>query len=359
MRRGSDYVVARTNQPLDGNALIDAAIDHAHRALDLTSVEDGEHLLTKEPADENIVLEQANGRRVVRIQSIADTPFSMNLAVTRTRVDGTVEAQPVRQPLAWTPAFRFHRMSQGGRDLFDAYRNMFLGLEALLDQLWPKRRQEKEEEWLLRSIALAGTNVDLARLAAPGVADPVRDLVDRIYGVRVQLFHAKTGRSLIPDERISYTTVAEAYPLVLTLWTEIVSKFLSLERGSSGITNQYFRMMIEHAYASVRIGVTADDSPAEKIETTPSPRGLPMSLFEQPGQIIELQPGRVGLLGRTEVSLLPTGQVIGRVLTVHGNGIPLTISPINGGLKLDGADVLETITMLRLINRGQPRTEFY
>jgi hypothetical protein len=118
------------------------------------------------------------------------------------------------------------------------------------------------------------------------------------------------------------------------------------------------RMMIENAYASARIGVTADDMPPDKAETTPSPRGLPMSVFAESARIVEVRPGRMGLHGRTEVSALPAGQVVGRVLVLNADGAPLIISSINGGLTLDGADVFETIKVLRLINRGQPRTEF-
>lgn len=358
LRRGRDHVVARTNQPIAGSALVDEAIGHAHRALDLTSVEDGDHLVTRTPAEDHIVFEIIGDRRIVRFQSISDFPIRMEMTLTVTRADGTVEPQPVRPPLAWAPAFRFHRLSQGSRDLFDAYRNMFLGLEALLDQLFPKRRQEGEKAWLQRSVASAGAKVNLARLATPGAADAARDLVDRIYGVRLHLFHAKTGRSLIPDERVSYIKVAESYPVLLELWREIVREWLSLSRGGSVVTYQGFRMMIGNAYASARIGVTTDDSPPDKAETTPSPRGLPVSVFAESARITEIRPGRMGVHGRTEVSALPAGQAVGRVLVLNADMTPLVISEISGGLTLDGADVFETLNVLRLINPGQPRTEF-
>lgn len=358
LRRGRDHVVARTNLPLTGNALIEAAIDHAHRALDLTSVEDGDHLVTRAPADDYIVFELVDGHRAVRFQNVSDLPIGLDMTVTVTRADGTIEPRPGRPLLAWVPAFRFHRLSQGSRDLFDAYRNMFLGLEALLDQLFPKGRQEGEKAWLQRSIAAAGAKVDLARLARPEATDPAGDLVDRIYGVRVHLFHAKTGRSLIPDERVSYITVAETYPVLLALWTEIVREWLSLKRGGGGITYQGFRRMIENAYSSAKIGVTADDTLPDKTETTPSPRGFPTSVFTDSARVVEVRPGRIGLHGGIGVSMLPAGQVVGRVLVLNAEGTPLIINSITGGLTLDGADVFETVNVLRLINRGQPRTEF-
>ena len=359
LRRGSDHVIARTNLALTGAALLNAAIDQTHRALDLTSLEDSDHLTTARPAEAHIILEDLAGTRVVRLQNVSDCAIGIEMEMTVIRGDGTIEPQPVRLPLAWAPAYRFHRLSQSSRDLFDAYRNMFLGLEALLDQLSPKGRQEGEKAWLLRAIAAAGARVNLAQIAAPGAADPARDLVDRIYGIRVQLFHAKTGRALIPDERVSYLAVAETYPALLSLWTETVREWLALKRGGAVITYEGFRVMMEDAYGSAGIGVTADDTAPSKEETTPSPLGLPMTKFAEPIHAAEVRPGRIGLIGRAGVSQLPAGQVIGRVLILNSSGAPLIISSITGGLSLDGADVFEAVNVLRLVNSAQPKTEFY
>jgi len=358
LRSGSEYVVARTGRSLAGSALVDAAIDHTHRALDLSSVEDGEHLVTATPADGHIAFELAAGRRIVRVHAVADVPVAIDLSITVTRADGSVEPPPIHPALVWAPAFRFHRLSQSSGDLFDAYRNLFLGLEALLDQVFPKTRKEGEKQWLLRSVAAAGARVDLARIARPGAVDPVQDLVDRIYGIRVQLFHAKIGRALIPDDSVSYTEVAQVYPTLLELWTEIVRGWLSLKRGGGVITHQGFRLMIERSYSSVDIGVTADDSAAVAEETSPSPCGLPVAILGDPVRLTEVQPGRMGLFGSTDISALPVDQVVGRILILGPQGAPYMINSIKGGLTLNGADRFETVSIMRLVNRYQPRTEF-
>lgn len=358
LRSGSEFVVARTGRALARSALIDAAIDHTLRALDLSSVEDGEHLVIAKPADDHIALELAGGRRIVRVHALVDVPVNMDLSITVTRADGTVEPQPVSPELAWAPAFRFHRLSQSSGDLFDAYRNLFLGLEALLDQVFPKTRKEGEKQWLLRSVAAAGARVDLASIARPGVADPVQDLVDRIYGIRVQLFRAKIGRALIPDDRVSYTEVAQAYPALLQLWTEIVRGWLSLKRGGGVITHQGFRLMIERSYSSVNIAVTADDSPAFAEETSSSPCGLPVAILGDPVRLAEVQPGRMGLFGSTDISALPVDQMVGRIIILSPQGTPYMINSIKGGLTLHGADRFETVSIMRLVNRYQPRTHF-
>ena len=230
---------------------VDAAIDIAHRALDLSSVESGDPLLTDAPADNHIMLERANGRQVVRHQSRGEIPIEV-----RGRVDAA--APTIARPSTWTPAFRFYRLSQGSRDHFDAYRNMFLGLEALLDQLFPRKHGEKEKVWLLRSVKAAGAKVDLQRLVTPGAAGPASDLVDQLYGIRLKLFHAKTGKALIPDDRVSYTEVADAYPVLLALWTEIAHTWLSLVgRGPRTRWNEHVvlrRMGIPFTHVAPRAG---------------------------------------------------------------------------------------------------------
>jgi hypothetical protein len=214
---------------------------------------------------------------------VIDFPIEMNVTVEIRGADGTVQHQPVPTLLTWTPGFRFHRLSQGSRDLFDAFRNLFLGLEALLDQLWPKGRREGEKAWLLRAVVAAGAKVNLATMATPGAPNAARDLVDRLYDVRVHLFHAKTGRTLIPDERVSYLRVASTYPVLLSLWTEIVRQWLGLNRGGGVITYQGFKMLVEGPFASAHIAVTEDDTVADRADERASPKGMPIAVLTDPG----------------------------------------------------------------------------
>lgn len=83
-----------------------------------------------------------------------------------------------------------------------------------------------------------------------------------------------------------------------------------------------------------------------------------MTILSQPVTVVEVLPGRMALTGITAVSSLPAGLVVRRVATLLADGNPMIISGINGGLTLDGADVFEAANVIRLINRGQPRTEF-
>ncbi|MGH6898622.1 MAG: hypothetical protein ACREJ5_19050 [Geminicoccaceae bacterium] len=353
LRQRRRHVVARTAHPLVGDALLDAAIDIAHRALDLSSVENGDHLLTEAPVDNHIMLERVDGRQIVRYQSAVAIPLAVE-------AKGTVAAAAptITHPGAWKPAFRFYRLSQSSRDHFNAYRNMFLGLEALLDELFPKRKRENEKDWLLRSVKAGGAKVDLPRLATPGAADPARDLVDRLYGIRLKLFHAKIGRTLIPDDRVGYTEVADAYPLLLALWTEIARGWLSPVRRGARLCPSVFRAMME-VDASLRFGVTSDATePSNDGEWPPIPRESPVFAFARPTSITESRPGRLDLCGWTEVSDMPAGQVVARVVAVDDDGRPQMSDSITGGLILEGADVFETAWTFRLVDRYQQRASF-
>ncbi len=358
VRQGLDWVIARSRNALSPEALLDAAIDMAHRGLDLSSVEDLNHLATLRPLDDYVAFFTETGRKVVLCYCVSDLAMEMSMQATVIRADGTVEPQPKRPVLQWSPAFRFHRLSQGGHDLYDAYRNMFLGLEALLDQLFPKQKSEGEKAWLLRTVKEAGAKVDLQKIATAGAAYPVQDIVDRLYAVRVQLFHAKTGKSLIPHERISYLAVADAYPVLVSLWTEIVRAWLSLQRGGGAFTYQGFKMFLEGPLEGLGIFITADDTRADKSDVTLSPNGMPVFSFDQKPSVRERRPGLMELNGSAEVAKLPPGQVVGRIGGITSDGTPMMVGNVLGGLTIDGADILRIGLAVRLVNPGISKTEF-
>lgn len=365
LRQGRAYAVARTNRTLAGTDLVDKGISSVHMALDLSSVEDGDHLLTKEPADQHIAVEMSEGGREVRIQDICDFAPSIEIAATTyTRADGTTVPDRPRPEVAWSPAFRFHRLSQASADVFEAFRNLYLGLEALLDEHFPQDRKDRggkaegEWNWLVRALRQAEVKVNLSRLAAPGSKDPANDLAKAIYDIRVKLFHAKTGLFLIPNDELSLTKVSKMYPVLLELWSQIAWNWSSVQqRGGGGFTHAGFRMAAG-VFSSARAAVTADDTPFDKGNAAPSPRGLPVATFPGTIDIVEVAPGRMALRARTDVPGMPAGQVVGRNLVMSVAGEVLVAGTIRGGITLEGADVLEVATTLRLVNRDQPRIEF-
>ena len=324
-REGIEQIVARTSKGLSHDVMLDEGIEMIHRALNLFSVEELDHLVTVAPANNYISLSQQTGTRIIRYYAVIDFPMQMDIKMQIKRADGTIETPPAPGALPWASAFRFYRLSQSSNDLFDAFRNLYLALEAVLDQLWPKASNEGEKKWLDRALSAASSKVNFGPMATAGIVDPVKDVADRIYNVRVHLFHAKTGRTLLPDHNISYAKVAEAYRTLVTLWTEIARAWLGLARAGGAITYSGFKMMIEGPYGETRIATTADDTIADKGDQAASPKGMAVIEFSQKPTVSEIRPGYMGL----------TGQMI-----------------------VSDADLFEVVNVLRLVNRAQPRTEF-
>jgi hypothetical protein len=335
--------------------LIDEGVDIVHRALDLASIATADHLVTVAPADNHIVVERGPDGTSLRLQSVSDLSIGMGLEISRVHEDGTVESSPPPPPIEWTPAFRFFRLSQGSRDLFDAFRNLFLGLEALLDELFPKQRNEGEKAWIKRALTEAAARSNFSGVTLSSGVVPLERIVDELYDVRVHLFHAKIGRTLIPDERVSYLKVAEAYPALLAVWIELLRGWRPTGRGSGVITYGGFKFMIENSYTGALValghqmrGVDRPDDPGVQTAWT---------VFASPAELLEVRPGRMAVKGRSPADTLPISQPVNRVAVTTAAHEPMIIGSL-GDLTFEGVDWVEVIAVIRLVNLGQPRTEF-
>jgi hypothetical protein len=352
LRAGTKYVVARTVKSLSLNALIDEAIKMVHHSLDLTSIEDFDHLVTIAPADDYISFQRAAGATLVRYYSVINFPVSMDVRFSIRLADGTT-GSPVDQEFAWIPAFRFYRLSQTSPDLFEAFRNLYLSLEALLDHFWPKIDGEKEKRWLERALSAAGQKVSFPLLSTPDVSDPVKEVAGRIYDVRVHLFHAKTGRTLIPDEAVSYSKVAAAYRTLFRLWNEIVRCWIAPRRTGGTLTNIAFKMAVERSMTGAYVAITEDDTIAGSADPA-SPKGMPVSRFPGTITVHESRPGYMTLTTEAEVASLPIRD-LGRILICDANDGVSIVNSVEGCINLSGVDKFEFLNVERLMNKMQPR----
>jgi hypothetical protein len=92
LRRGGGHVVARTTDKLTRSALLNAAIDVTNRALDLLSIEGQEHLNTRAPASDCVLLVRESGRVIVRFSAVSDFPIRSHFSIMAcaTREEDTV-----------------------------------------------------------------------------------------------------------------------------------------------------------------------------------------------------------------------------------------------------------------------------
>jgi hypothetical protein len=190
-----------------------------------------------------------------------------------------------------------------------------------------------------------------------GGRQTAHDLIDWFYDVRLNLFHAKHGRTYVPDFAIAYSTVAQAYGPLLSFWRSLVETNLGARSRSGALTHVAFRMGMEAGFADARMAVSSDTSPVTSGETVFSPNGNEVVVFPHSVSIAPDRPGRILLSDELETSNTGVTQ-IGRVGIVSAEGEPMVLSDDCGTIWTEGLDVLEARFVMRLINTKLPRTEF-
>jgi hypothetical protein len=124
-------------------------------------------------------------------------------SLTATDINGVpLPPSPVPQPV-WDESFRYYRLSQSTDDLFDAYRNLYLGLESLLSLIRPKMKREKEGDWLRAALSAANAFAPLSKYVPPGTSDAISYLVKDLYlDHRNSVFHSKRGGATLPHDQV-------------------------------------------------------------------------------------------------------------------------------------------------------------
>jgi hypothetical protein len=312
------------------------------------------------PGINHIGLFQRDGEAILRHFSVTTLGIRASVSVEVRDKDGNIKpSAPIPEPL-WTWAFRYYRLSQASQDIFEAYRNLFLSLEALLNHIRPKLQNEREKRWLKNALSEVATKVQLANHAPRGIADPIDYFMKAQYeGIRCRLFHAKYPDALLPHEELNPTDVLVGYEALLRLWRDIAEIYFQVPHGGGMVTTyQGFRSLMDRFFSRpLSLYFTEDDSPPQENDIQVSPLGLPTFEFEQSTYLGETTPGVVSWQG--EISLLD----IHRSLSIHRicslvDKTLLNVDLIRDGLSPSGADVFQTYQSVRLLNIGQPKTIF-
>jgi len=172
IKAGQRSVIARTPDVLERSELLATGLEYAQRGLDIVSFERRSEAVLANPGDTHILPFSRDNRLVLQHVDVSDLGVSIGAEAVVRDADGNIREQEVPPPV-WTPGLRFYRLSQTSRDLYDAYRNLFLGLEALLDTACPKRADERERDWLLRAFSGIAQDAGLRELVPKNVTDPV------------------------------------------------------------------------------------------------------------------------------------------------------------------------------------------
>lgn len=356
---GQDTVVGRTARCASREETLTTGLEWVERFLDLIAFRSHKSLVLRDPGDRHVIVFEREGVLVVQHADASDLSITVGMsAIAINEVGAVMPPPPAAQPI-WTPGLRFYRLSQSNANLHDAYRSLWLGLEALLGALCPVANKEREREWLFRALNTVAVAHDL-RPFAPEGSNPVSYIIGTQYDhVRCRLFHAKPPPGDAAVDQPSPEDVLAAYEALVRLWRFVATEACKVPAaGSGGTTYEGFRYMMDTALeGQTSMFFTPDPSPAAKDDVEVSPLGRDAWAFPDVRYLSETAPGRVTIEGRIDLKAEHGHEPIHRVCGTAG-GTLLTVMHINAGLDLNGVDVFESRQTIRLVNPDMPKTSF-
>ncbi len=179
---GSPYVVARITGASDPTAVFNASHEAAQQGLDLLAVQGKAHLSTRNASDECLLWWRESSVQVLRVISVNTLSVTVGIpTVTVTDQHGNVVPQPPVPAIIYHESFRYIRLSEVTDDLFDAFRNMYLAFEALLEHVAPRQINEREGAWLKRALATVDRSTSLSKAYISTTGNIVEDIYKEIY----------------------------------------------------------------------------------------------------------------------------------------------------------------------------------
>jgi hypothetical protein len=358
---GKSTIVARSTQAIGRQEAIAAGTECIQRYLDLLSYERFKVSELAGIGGSHVLLYTEGNRRVVEIMATDDLVLGVSVTGVVYDRDGNPKPTPPGPPPVWTPALRFYRLSQASSDLYEAYRNLWLGLEALLSAISAKRADEGERKWLRRVLAEIGARIDVRPLLPDSrdLADYM--LADQYERMRCYLFHAKPEDGMAAPTLPDPEALSLAYAQLIRIWRDIAHHLIGVRQGGMGVvTYEGFRALLLTPFSS-GLGVVYSDAraPAANGDTKINPGGTARIELKNPRYQDGAMPGLVSvsasLLMESKDSLPELwrfGCEVGPEKTLF------CVGRVEGGLGLSGVDQLDVLQVFRLKNASSPKVSF-
>lgn len=354
-------VVARGTGATGYDEASDQGSARAQEGLDLMSTVGMVHGAIDRPDDIHLAWWATPTGTTLGIRSVIQSYLHVGVATgVVTRTDGTVVAGSGWPVPTWHPSFRYYRLAQTTDDLFDAFRNTYLALEAILSDIAPQRHGEGEGQWVRRALAAADAVVPLAPLVPAGTADAVEYVRQHVYvDTRTAMSHAKIGRPvLLPRNQGNRAQVVEALRLTYDLYLHLAEAHLGLRRQSGFVTSFAFQGMATAGIGNMRLCISDDLSPMNPQETVLNPAGGTLLWFDTPELADTSRPFEVSRTWTLPTAELRELEAVRRVLTAV-DATPAFINRLEADLVIgDDIDTLTFTFCHRGINTGSPRDRY-
>jgi hypothetical protein len=269
LRQGAVHLCVRGDMP-DQNKPLYTVAETSHPIaedfLDIVAVEERTPLLVTEPHDNVVWRTGPHGLKAQLTTSITFAAEPLDMRGVALDANGN-EIPPLPYvPPPHHPAYRFFRYSQAAQSVFDAYRNMFLALEAVLDHIASKQPGEGETEWLRRAVtdAVQKHAADLKAFVKTPGKDPVEAFIGAHYAaVRCAVFHAKSaeGRALRPGTLADHDLVLHQLLAVQKIAEHLMKALFGVRLPQGGLYHSGFGHMLEQLAPAMHLLFGPADCP--------------------------------------------------------------------------------------------------
>lgn len=352
---GLQKAIARSIKSFDLESLAARAFPILQEALDIFAVTNKFYAVHDIAHSEKICVYVQDGKFNLLVQSIMDHKMGIKMSIKSIDKNGVETGYNKETIPRWHQSFRYYRLAQVSTDLFDAYRNLYLGFENLLSFICKKGKHEKEIDWLRRSLNLARQYLGNIQAGT----DVVEHIIKQQYiKIRCNLLHGKNFSSILPHARIDPIDVKTAYDELITIWNCIAKELFKFFVHNGVITYIGFEKMMEGVFLrDVRIEHTSDKNPPSESSTTLSDDKNTILAFTETAYCGSVSPGIVRLKAKT-ACLPESGNFI---LPVYKIGcmtqeVLYSITYLGYGLSVCGVDIFEYFLDLRLKNMSSPPT---
>lgn len=362
IRQGLSAVVVRGIKGSDYESVIALAPELANQGLDIFSMTGQARLALDDLWRTHAAWWPGREGIIIRSWCSATAVFAAEGTGVVRGPDGEVKLPDVEPPVPWQESMRYFRMSELTDDLFDAFRNIYLALESLLNFIEPIRLTRKgrpaegEEEWFKRALRKAAGGVDLAQFTRTQATDPVREIYDELHNqIRNRVFHAKDVlQPFLPQNLIRRDQVMEAKVRYSRLFLALSGKAFGTRFPDGGLSfsTTAIQQTLEAVTKGWRVAVTSDPAPTDTAEQVISPKGephivLPVSRFNDPrGDDFK------ALIARAPIDQVTVVMsAVGRVGSVDLNEQLGIIGSLGGRLSLTGLDRCEFVISVSMKGR--------
>jgi hypothetical protein len=359
VRSGVQAVVVRGMSATGHEPVLFQGPELANRALDMLAIAGLATMTLADVWSCHVAWWPAQQASIIRIWCSATRTWKTQGEAVVRDPDGAVSSPHAGTAPVWHASMRYLRMSETTDDLFDAFRNVYLALESLLNKLQPRTSGEGEGQWLRRALTWVHGTAGLEPYLSGQAADPVEAIYDELWKeVRNSVFHAKDPlTSFLPQDLARRSQIADAKDRYVQLYLDLAYRESGSRFPAGGIRlySDAARTAADAMTSGCQIAFQADPSgegpPGGPALEQPGITGLPTDPVPDPRNA-----RFSAVIARTPVPDLTDSAVVGRVFMFNADGRPAFAQSLDGQLTLGGFDICELMISLSVAGQQARKT---